>query len=63
MPDLKDVSLRDAITILTNLGLDYKISGSGKVTSQSILPGDKVTSGQFCVIECKEIKVSGTVVY
>jgi len=63
MPDLKDVSLRDAITVLTKLGLKYKIKGSGKVASQSILPGDKIVRGEFCVLVCSEIKVSGTVVY
>ncbi len=63
MPDLKDVSLRDAITVLTKLGLKYKINGSGKVVSQSILPGDKIIKGKFCVLECREITVSGTSIY
>jgi len=63
MPDLTDVSLRDAITVLTKLGLKYKINGSGKVVSQSILPGDKIESGKSCFLECKEITVSGTAIY
>jgi len=63
MPDLKDVSLRDAIKLLTKLGLKYKINGSGKVVSQSILPGDKIVKGKSCVLECEEITVSGTAIY
>jgi len=63
MPDLTDVSLRDAITVLTKLGLKYKINGSGKVVSQSILPGDKIENGKSCFLECKEITVSGTAIY
>jgi cell division protein FtsI/penicillin-binding protein 2 len=63
MPDLKYVSLRDAITILTNIGLKYKINGSGRVISQSILPGQKIINGNSCVLDCEEIAISGTVVY
>ncbi|HSP88388.1 MAG TPA: penicillin-binding transpeptidase domain-containing protein, partial [Ignavibacteriaceae bacterium] len=63
MPDIKNVSLRDAITILTKLGLKYKIKGSGIVVSQSILPGDKIIKGNTCVLECKEITISGTAIY
>jgi len=63
MPDLKNVSLRDAITVLNKMGLKYKIRGSGKVITQSILPGEKILRGNSCVLECKEIKVQGTVVY
>jgi cell division protein FtsI (penicillin-binding protein 3) len=63
MPDLTNVSLRDAITILTKLGLKYKINGSGKVVSQSILPGNKIEKGKSCVLECREITVSGTAIY
>ena len=63
MPDLSNVSLRDAITILTQLDLKYKINGSGKVVSQSISPGENIIKGKCCLLECKEIKVSGTAVY
>ena len=63
MPDLRNVSLRDAITVLTKLDLKYKINGSGKVVSQSILPGDKIEKGKSCVLECEEITVSGTTIY
>src|SRR5690554_3166500 len=63
MPDLTNVSLRDAIFILTKIGLKYKINGSGKVVSQSIAPGVRILGGEYCVLNCKEIKPEGTVVY
>ena len=63
MPELKDYSLRDAIMILTRMQVKYKVSGSGIVVSQSIEPGDKIKKGITCVLECKEIAVSGTTVY
>lgn len=63
MPDLKDYSLRDAIQILSKLGLKYKVYGSGKVVSQSIQPGEQIQSGLSCELNCKEPIVAGTVVY
>jgi hypothetical protein len=45
------------------LELKYKIKGTGKVISQSILTGDKISKGELCVLECKEFKIPGTVVY
>jgi cell division protein FtsI (penicillin-binding protein 3) len=63
MPDLTNSSLREAITVLAKLGLKYKVNGSGRVVSQSIEPGNKVSEGTVCVIECKEVTVSGTYVY
>lgn len=63
MPELKNYSLRDAIMILTQLGMKYKVNGSGVVVSQSILPGNKVIKGNTCVLECREVTVHGTVVY
>ncbi|MCL5027615.1 MAG: transpeptidase family protein [Bacteroidetes bacterium] len=63
MPDLKDYSLRDAIQILSKLGLKYKVYGSGKVVSQSIQPGEHIRSGLSCELNCKEPIVDGTVVY
>lgn len=50
MPDLKNYSLREAIVILTKLGLKYKVSGSGKISSQSITPGTQIKKGSICKI-------------
>lgn len=54
MPDLKNYTLREAIVLMTKLGINYQISGSGKITSQSILPGTKIKKGVVCKITCSE---------
>jgi membrane peptidoglycan carboxypeptidase len=63
MPDLKDFSVRDAILVLSKLGLKYKVNGSGKVMAQSIQAGDAIHKGVYCVLDCKETVVAGAVVY
>lgn len=63
MPDLRNCRLRDAISLLTKLGLKYKIKGSGKVKSQSIKAGKVLTGNETCLLECSEIMVKGTTVY
>jgi len=63
MPDLKDYSVRDAILILSRLGLKYKVNGSGKVIAQSIQSGDAIHKGSYCILDCKETVVAGAVVY
>ena len=44
MPDLKGMSAMDAISILENMGLKVQVSGSGRVTSQSLKKGQKIKS-------------------
>jgi cell division protein FtsI (penicillin-binding protein 3) len=56
MPDLRRFSLREALVTLTKLGLKYKVSGSGKISSQSISPGSPIKKGSVCKITCSEIK-------
>ncbi|MBU2494411.1 MAG: transpeptidase family protein [Bacteroidetes bacterium] len=53
MPDLKNQSLRSAVTSLTQLGLKYKVIGTGKVVEQSINPGDKINPGDVVLITCR----------
>ena len=53
MPDLSNYTLRDAIHVLTKLGISYKIKGSGKVISQTLNPGDKINRNQTCVLICE----------
>jgi len=59
MPDLIDLPLKDAIALLTEIGLKYKVSGTGKVVSQSILPGESIKNGMVCQMKCEAKKVSG----
>jgi cell division protein FtsI (penicillin-binding protein 3) len=63
MPDLSNYPIKDAISILSKLGVRYKMNGSGMVISQSLIPGTRIKKGQVCKLECKEISVNGTAVY
>ena len=53
MPDVRGAPLRQAVAQLTQLGLQIKISGSGRVIAQSPDPGVPVTMGTVCEVECK----------
>lgn len=63
MPDLTNLSIRDAVQILSNLGIRYKIKGSGKIVQQSILPGETVKKKVICELICSELNSSKVVVY
>lgn len=63
MPDLTNYSLNEGIKILSNLGLKYKVNGSGKIITQSINPGEVIKKGQFCSLECEGFQIKGTKVY
>lgn len=53
MPDLRNFHLREAIKTLVELGIKYKVEGSGRVVYQSIAPGNKIQKGAVCVIKCE----------
>ncbi len=57
MPELKNKSMREAISILSKLKIKYKIVGNGKVVSQSVKPGARINEKTTCVIKCKMINV------
>ncbi len=63
MPDLKNCSVKDAIFILTKLGIKYKINGSGIIVSQSIPAGTRLSRSENCVLECSEILIRGASLY
>lgn len=63
MPNLKGVSLKDAISILRKLGLDFKFTGSGRVVEQSIKPGKKITKGMKIQLKLQEKAFSGANIY
>lgn len=53
MPNLMNQSMRDAIARLNELGIQYKMNGTGKVVWQSLEPGSKITPGTLCSIKCE----------
>jgi len=52
MPNLINRSMRDAIAILNEIGLNYKIIGTGKIVSQSIEPGTTLDKNSICYLKC-----------
>jgi len=52
MPNLIGQSMRDAIALSNQLGLEYKIFGKGRVTSQNIEPGSHINPGAICLLRC-----------
>ncbi|NQZ76015.1 MAG: transpeptidase family protein, partial [Ekhidna sp.] len=45
VPDVRGMTLRDAIFVLENLGLEVQVNGRGRVSTQSMTPGGKITKG------------------
>lgn len=63
MPDLKNQQLRDALSVLSDIGLKYKVQGNGKVISQSIMPGSSIKPGLVVMLKCEQRKLSGVRIY
>lgn len=63
MPDLVNSSIKDAIYVLTKLGIKYKIHGSGIIVSQSIPAGSELNNTKICELECSEIYIKGAALY
>ncbi|MDT3696153.1 MAG: penicillin-binding protein [Ignavibacterium sp.] len=59
MPDLINCQVKDAINVLTMMGIKYKIKGSGVVVSQSITANKKLIGDEICYLECAEYFVKG----
>jgi len=47
MPPLKGLGLKDAIYLCEEMGLMVQVKGRGKVTEQSIVPGQPIAKGQL----------------
>jgi len=63
MPDLRKYTGRDAIIALSKLGVQYKVRGFGKVISQSIEPGQKISNKTICEVYCEDKKITGASIY
>ena len=51
MPNVKGMSAMDAVSLLENMGLKVEFKGIGKVKSQSLGAGKKVSKNQKVVLE------------
>ena len=48
LPDLRGLSARDALRVLTKIGLTARLKGNGVVTSQTPSPGTLIEPGMTC---------------
>jgi cell division protein FtsI (penicillin-binding protein 3) len=51
VPDVVGMTLRDAIYVLENLGLEVRYNGVGRVVKQSEFPGRKAIKGSKIFLE------------
>lgn len=54
MPDLKGLSLRDAMEIAGNFRMNVEYTGKGRVVAQSPKPEEVLRKGQICKLTLKE---------
>ena len=54
MPDLKGLSLRDAMEIMGNIRVNVEYEGKGRVVAQSPLPEEDLRKGTVCKLKLKE---------
>ena len=53
VPDVRGKSLKKAIKIISNAGLNIKVEGSGQVISQSPRPGTILHHKEICLVQLK----------
>ena len=51
MPDVHGMGARDAVFLIESRGIKVKINGRGRVTEQSIAPGQKIKKGMTCSLK------------
>jgi len=50
MPNVKGMGLKDAVSLLENLGMKISIKGSGKIVDQSVEPGTTLKKGDKIIL-------------
>ena len=50
VPDVRGMTLRDALYVLENAGLQVEVKGRGRVTEQSVYPGSKLSNANKITI-------------
>jgi cell division protein FtsI (penicillin-binding protein 3) len=51
IPNVKGMGAKDAVALLENMGLKVIVSGRGRVTEQSIMPGSRIHKGARIVLK------------
>ena len=57
-PDLRGLSAREALRVLTSIGLTARLTGEGVVTSQSPAPGTPIEPGMACELRLERNPVA-----
>ena len=55
MPNLINQSIRDAIAQLNEIGVQYKVVGTGRVVWQNLEPGSEIVAGAVCMLKCESL--------
>jgi len=63
MPDLIGMTIKEALLIMNEMGIQCSISGSGLVTKQSIPPGTIIKSRKVCRITCSQLITEEASIY
>jgi cell division protein FtsI (penicillin-binding protein 3) len=63
MPDLKGMTIKEALLIMNEMGIQCSISGSGVVTKQSIPAGTIIKSRKVCRITCSQLITEEASIY
>ena len=51
MPDLRGLSAREALRVLTKAGVSARLAGNGFVVDQSLAPGSPFAPGDTCTLK------------
>jgi cell division protein FtsI (penicillin-binding protein 3) len=57
LPDLRGLSAREALRVLTKIGLTARLTGNGVVTSQMPAPGTPIEPGMACELKLERTPV------
>ena len=63
MPDLRGKTIKDAVLILNEIGVSWRLSGTGVVVDQSIQPGELITKRKTCSLNCSQMITTGARIY
>jgi membrane peptidoglycan carboxypeptidase len=63
MPDLRGKTIKEAVLILNDRGVRWRLSGTGIVVEQSILPGEIINAAKTCMLNCSQIVTTGARIY
>ena len=58
LPDFRGLSAREALRVLTKMGLTARLTGNGVVTSQTPAPGTPIEPGMACELKLERTPVA-----